>query len=78
MKGFGPSGLGIVTVSGVPDISKLRRRLLMLIDRFAVNVTPLLHDGQATATPKLLRSSMAIDKLNFELGAEQLSAEVLL
>lgn len=50
----------------------------MLIDRFAVNVTPLLHDGQATATPKLLRSSMAIDKLNFELGAEQLSAEVLL
>ena len=38
MQGFGPLGLGIITVSGVPNLSKLRKRLLLLIDQFAVGL----------------------------------------
>ena len=36
VQGFGASGLGVVTVSGVPEVLKLRKRLLLLADKFAV------------------------------------------
>ncbi len=35
-RAFGASGLGIITVSGVPGFVELRRRLLPLASRFAV------------------------------------------
>jgi hypothetical protein len=35
-QGFGPEGLGIVTVSGVPEYEELRQQLLPLAQAFAV------------------------------------------
>ena len=40
LQGFGPGGLGILTVAGIPDILKMRKRLLMLIEKFAVSLEP--------------------------------------
>ena len=51
LQGFGPSGLGIITVSGVPDILRMRKRLLMLIDTFAVRLPP--SNGREHAAPNV-------------------------
>lgn len=37
MQGYGPNGLGIITVCGVPDYQQLRQRLLPLAQDFAVS-----------------------------------------
>lgn len=39
LQGYGPNGLGIITVSGVPNFIELRRRLLPLAQQFAVSET---------------------------------------
>lgn len=37
MQAYGPTGLGILTVSGVPGFTELRQRLLPLAQAFAVS-----------------------------------------
>jgi len=37
LQAYGSEGLGILLVSGVPDLLELRRRLLPLAQRFAVS-----------------------------------------
>lgn len=39
LQAFGPAGLGIIRVTGVPRVELLRRRLLPLAQRFAVRAT---------------------------------------
>jgi hypothetical protein len=40
MQAFGPDGLGLLTVSGIPGFCQLRERLLPLAEAFAVSITP--------------------------------------
>lgn len=37
LQGYGPNGLGIITISGVPNFQQLRQRLLPLAQDFAVS-----------------------------------------
>lgn len=37
---YGPDGLGILTIAGVPELPELRRRLLPLSARFVVSALP--------------------------------------
>lgn len=45
MQAYGEDGLGILTVSGVPEYTKLRSRLLKLISSFTVRHQRSLNDG---------------------------------